>query len=203
MAFNPSVDHRRSIRLRSWDYRDPGPYFVTICTYRRELLFDDPALRTLIEGVWRDAVWRDGRRADEFVVMPNHVHGIVCLAETGAVGAQQPRDPTAEEVARFEALNLQTEWSVAAPLRRIGGERRVEPGSLAAVVRAFKSAAGKRINRLRETPGVPVWQRNYYDRIIRDGRELAQVRQYIRDNPRKWAEDKNNPANFVAQSGDR
>ncbi len=62
----------------------------------------------------------------------------------------------------------------------------IVPGSLAAIVRAFKSASAKRIDALRRTPGAPVWQRNYYERVIRDERELKAVRQYIRDNPAKW-----------------
>jgi hypothetical protein len=65
---------------------------------------------------------------------------------------------------------------------------------LGAIVRAFKSNAARRINALRNTLGAPVWQRNYYERIIRDDRELNAARRYILDNPRKWAEDKHNPA---------
>ena len=77
---------------------------------------------------------------------------------------------------------------------RCGLRDGVEPGSLFVVVRTFKSAAAKRINTLRNTPGGPVWQCNYRDRIIRDDRELDRAREYIIDNPRKWAEDKHNPA---------
>ncbi|RLC57367.1 MAG: hypothetical protein DRI30_04340 [Chloroflexi bacterium] len=73
----------------------------------------------------------------------------------------------------------------------------VEAGSLGAVVRAFKSASTLRVNRLRETPGARVWQRGYYDRIIRDEAELARVRQYIRDNPARWVEDRNHPSNLA------
>jgi REP element-mobilizing transposase RayT len=62
-------------------------------------------------------------------------------------------------------------------------------------VRSFKAATAKRINNLRKTPGAPVWQRNYYERVIRGDRELEAVREYIVDNPRRWAEDPNNPAN--------
>lgn len=151
----------------------------------------------LVEGVWRDVIWGDGREADEFVVMPNHVHGIVWLAGTGTVGAQQPLDRIARHVAGFEPLNRKAAAPVAAPLRAVRADWRVEPGSLAAVVRAFKSAAAKRINRLRNTPGAAVWQRNYHDRVIRSERELSHVRRYIRDNPIRWGGDKNNPANFL------
>jgi REP element-mobilizing transposase RayT len=67
-------------------------------------------------------------------------------------------------------------------------------GTLATVIRSFKSAVTKRINALRDTPGLPIWQRNYFERVIRDDRELHAVRQYIADNPAKWAEDENHPA---------
>jgi REP element-mobilizing transposase RayT len=68
--------------------------------------------------------------------------------------------------------------------------------SLGALIRTFKAATTRRINEHRRTPGAPVWQRNYYERVIRDEAELARVRQYILDNPAKWAEDKHNPANL-------
>lgn len=70
----------------------------------------------------------------------------------------------------------------------------VMPGSLGVIVRSFKSAVTKRINELRRTPGAPVWQRNYYERIIRNDRELSRIRQYIADNPMKWDLDRDNPA---------
>ncbi len=72
----------------------------------------------------------------------------------------------------------------------------LDPGSLAVLVRTFKSATAKRINNLRDTPGAPVWQRNYYERVLRNDEELYRAREYILDNPRKWAEGKHNPANI-------
>ena len=77
MGYDPEKHHRRSIRLRGWDYTYPGAYFVTICTHNGECLFGDPVLRRVVETMWR----RIPRhfpyvQLDEFVVMPNHVHGI-------------------------------------------------------------------------------------------------------------------------------
>jgi hypothetical protein len=84
---------------------------------------------------------------------------------------------------------------VAAPLHRYAFNKRpVESGSLSAIVRTFKSAAAKRINRLRGTSGAPLWQRNYYEHIVRDEDDLYRIREYIRDNPAKWNEDPLNPA---------
>ncbi len=91
--------------------------------------------------------------------------------------------------------------AVAQPLRR-GLREGLEPGSLFVAVRAFKAASTKRINQHCGSPGAAVWQRGYYERVIRNERELCAVRQYIRDNPALWAEDKHNPAVFkYDQSG--
>jgi REP-associated tyrosine transposase len=109
---------------------------------------------------------------DAFIVMPDHVHGILAIRrdeETRSVGAQH-----------------------AAPLHLplpspIANQHRVAPDSLGAIVRSFKSATTKRINEMRGTSGAPLWQRNYFDRIIRDRGELDRVRWYIRINPARLA----------------
>jgi REP element-mobilizing transposase RayT len=188
MTYNPDLDHRRSHRLQTWEYRDTGAYFVTVCTHDRSPLFgrfagEQLALSKFGDIVtnewWRSAELREGIDLDSFMVMPNHVHGIIWIRREPTVGARR-----------------------ASPLRSDpGNASRRQPqgaasGSLGAIVGSFKSAAAKRINQLRNTPGAPVWQRNYHDRIIRSERELNAARQYILDNPRKWAEDKHNPAVF-------
>ena len=107
--------------------------------------------------------------------MPNHVHGIIVLTD------QQRMNPIAENVgAGFKP----------APTRR---------HPLSEIVRAFKTFSSRRINELRQTPGVPVWQRNYYERVIRNDRELHDIRQYIVDNPAEWAADIENPKNLRQQ----
>ena len=168
---------------------------MTVCTYERALLFEDQTWRELAEDVWRSIVSVGDDPLDQFVVMPNHVHGIIWLPGPTAVGAQQPGVPS---TSRGSDPNSQAfaGVAVAAPLQRPDAVRRVEQGSLAAIVRSFKAATAKRINNLRKAPGAPVWQRNYYERVIRDDGELEAVREYILDNPRKWAEDPNNPANL-------
>jgi len=100
--------------------------------------------------------------------MPNHVHGIIVITE--AVGARH-----------------------ASPLPRPAGPSGTGKGSLGAIVGSFKSSITKSINDVRRTPGAVVWQRNYFEHIIRDERELRRVEQYILDNPLKWALDKENP----------
>jgi hypothetical protein len=108
--------------------------------------------------------------------------------------AQQPDVPFTE--GQTQSNNgWQRGRTVAAPLRPDVAPR-VVPGSLGALVGAFKSATAKRINRLRGEPGAPLWQRTYYEHIIRNEADLTRIRQYIRDNPLQWDEDPDNPSNI-------
>jgi REP element-mobilizing transposase RayT len=180
-------------------------YFVTICTHERTILFDNPATRRVVELALL-SVGRYCRPAsvDEFVVMPNHVHAIIRIAATHAVGASAvpvgaQRTPGAESPRLSEvdsSAENRPDYACAAPLPTRARPRRVEPGSLGALIRAFKSSTTKRINAIRNANGIPVWQRNFYEHIIRSEDDLMRIRQYIRDNPAKWAEDPDNPANI-------
>jgi REP element-mobilizing transposase RayT len=193
MRYNRGVHHRHSIRMRGYDYAGYGAYFVTICTHQREMLLTDRLVRDIVSSAWHDLARRFGVTLDEFVVMPNHVHGVIWITRATAVGAQLCAEP--DDIAPIEGFLDSSEdpsKHCAAPLR-MGVAR----GSLGLVVRAFKSHSAKRINRLRKTRGAPVWQRNYWDRIIRDEGELNRVRQYILDNPLKWPDDPNHPDNVV------
>ena len=99
---------------------------------------------------------------DEWILMPNHLHGILFFCGDVDERPETPRQGPSS-------------------------------GSLGTVVGTYKSVTTRRINRLRKTPGMPVWQRNYYERVIRNEREWNAIRQYIRDNPAHWAEDRENP----------
>lgn len=196
----PSLSRRRKVlRLSGFDYRTHAAYFVTICTENRRCTLDDSHVVSIVTEAWRRAIC-GGRDPSpwEFVVMPNHVHGIVWLPgrpnvvlRSSAVGAQRPRlrpTPASEDSAGLESLLVN---EGAAPLRH-----RVPARSLGAVVRAFKSAAALRINALNGTPGAKVWQPNYYDRVIRSDRALEAIQEYILSNPLKWADDPNHPSNI-------
>ncbi|HUF53481.1 MAG TPA: transposase [Dehalococcoidia bacterium] len=201
---------RRSIRLPGYDYRQSGAYYVTICTHGRECVFSDETLAAAVKRAWRVVASASGP-LDEFVVMPNHVHGVIWIAESGtSVGVQQQYRWYSDERRGTAGMVYQmAHGGVAAPLRpepRLTpattaafafAKRPVEAGSLSAIVRTFKSASAKRINRLAGTPGAPLWQRNYYEHVVRDEDDLRRIREYIRDNPAKWAEDPLNPS--VAQ----
>jgi putative transposase len=178
VRFDPDKYHRRSVRLQGYDYSQPGAYFVTICTHGQECIFgyvidDLMELSPYGEMVWQ--TWRglperfERVELDQFVVMPNHVHGIVVIT---------PPNVGAIQVGVIHELPLQTQ------------RRRM---LLPRVVGYFKMNASKAINELRGTPGTPVWQRNYYEHIVRNERELRAIREYILDNPLNWQLDRENP----------
>ena len=182
MRYDPNRHRRRSIRLADYDYSAPGSYFLTICTEGRrcflaEVVGDEVVLSLygdIVRDEWcRSASVRAELTLDVFVVMPNHLHRIVTIRDIGA------RDD-ANVGAHGNAPNLRTL-----------SQRR--PRSIATFVGSFKGAATRRINRERQSPGAPVWQRNYYERVIRDEAELERIRHYIIDNPRRWADDEYHP----------
>ena len=190
MAFGREQNRRQSIRLPSYDYAQAGAYFVTICTYNRDCLLGEiPGSEMSLTragevalGCWNDLPNHYSHvEIDEFVVMPNHVHGIIVLTD------QQGKTSISESVTGAGR------GQVGAGLKPAPTERR---HPLPEIVRAFKTFSSRRINERRGSPGVPVWQRNYYERVIRDERELDAIRQYIVDNPAKWAEDIENPQNL-------
>ncbi|HEV8573076.1 MAG TPA: transposase [Dehalococcoidia bacterium] len=188
--------HRRSIRSPEYDYTSPGAYFVTICAYRKECLLGDPQIRRIVETVWRWATKPYTEDAGiDYVVMPNHLHGIIWIREPNVAGAQH----RAHEVAPIPTLLSKVRAGTvvnagAAPLRPASAPSiAIQNGSLAAIVRTFKSVATQRINAVRGTPGATVWQRNYYEHVVRSEAELLRIREYIANNPLKWQLDRENP----------
>jgi REP element-mobilizing transposase RayT len=170
MTYEPTKHHRRSIRLRGYDYRQAGAYFVTLVCKNRELLFEDDRFRAAVEDAWRWlAEQYEFVSLDEYMVMPNHLHGIIEIH-----GACRGGSRTAPTLSASDGK----------PLGRLVG--------------AFKTVSTKRINGIRGTPRLPVWQRNYYEHVIRNDDELDHLRQYIIDNPANWAEDRENPDNVGA-----
>ena len=175
--YNPKHHHRRSTRLKGYDYTLPGGYFVTILTSQREMLFGTVVngemqlneLGEIVNQEWlRTEEIRPYVSLDTFIIMPNHLHGINNLLDVRATG----RSPL-----------LPTEYSPPGPA----------PKSLGAIIAGFKAAATIRINKHRHTPSQSVWHRNYYDRIIRDDDELHKIRNYIVNNPLAWDDDEHNP----------
>ncbi len=176
VPYDPERFHRRSIRLKGYDYTQAGAYFVTLCVVSRECLFGE-----VVEGVMHlsdlgrivAAQWNaipthfPNASLDVAVVMPNHHHGILVLDGSHPHG---PRHPQHQD-------------------RRPHG---TEPGSLGSVLQNFESVATRKVNRLRGTPGWQLWQRNYYEHVIRDEEEANRIRAYILSNPARWASDREN-----------
>jgi len=158
--------NRRSIRLRSYNYAQAGKYFVTICIHdRRQRLFGDVANGKMIENdhgnivrnCWDDLSVRYSHiQLDEFAIMPNHIHGIIVIRDA----ANCDRAPTKTVKPR--------------------------PITLGNIVAYFKYQSTKQINSIRQHGIEKVWQRNYFEHVIRNEESLFVIRNYIRDNPIKW-----------------
>jgi len=179
MKFDPDRHHRRSIRLRDYDYAHGGAYFVTICTNEQRCLFGDihegemrlNAPGTMVANALEQLNQRFPEvKIDAYTVMPNHIHGIIWLVGAPLVGALDPA---------------------------IGSTTRVVT-ILGAVVGAFKSITiDEYIHGVKMLEWVPfsgrLWQRNYYEHVIRNEKSLNAIREYIQENPLRWADDPDNP----------
>jgi len=165
MPHNLDAHHRRSIRLRGYDYSLPGAYFITICTDNRKLFLEPEPTKQIVCDVWNELPDHYPHvRLDAFVIIPNHIHGIIVLTDVGA--------------------GLRPAPTPSVCTRRHG---------LPEIVRAFKSFSSRRLNAHFGTPGARLWQRNYYEHVIRTDDDLNRIRQYIYDNPLTWNTDEYNP----------
>jgi putative transposase len=186
-----SVKHRGSTRLREFDYTTNGAYFITICAFKREHVFGEilegqmqhNAIGQIVLEEWeRMKKLRPEVASDAFVVMPNHVHGVVWIDHT--VGARLA-SPLRPEDQRFRTTHRELAVShESQPQQHSSG---VQSGSLGAIVGGFKSAVSK--NARMQFGDIRVWQRNYHDWVIRNERELSAIREYITFNPQNWSHD--------------
>ncbi len=191
MDNNPALHYRRSIRLKGYDYSHSGAYFVTTCTQNRECLFGEVKnekvklnpVGEMIQEIWEGLPqYHLGFEMGEFVVMPNHIHGIIVLTENVGVGLRAyPPIETAE------------------PKQKAGQPQRVAPTiTLSDIVHHFKSYTTARYRERVENADWPpfpgrLWQRNYYEHIIRSEKSLNKIREYITNNPIRWQFDRDNP----------
>ncbi len=167
--YNTTLHRRRSICLKGYDYAQSGAYFVTIVTQGRiplfgeimdgEMLLNDTGLSVAVAWEWLATRYLHVA-LDEYVVMPNHLHGIIVIADTGRGGS-----------------------GTAPPVRK----------PLGRLVAAFKTVTTKQLNLVQGTPGQLLWQRNFYERVIRNDDELDRVREYIIGNHMQWEIDAENP----------
>jgi REP element-mobilizing transposase RayT len=190
------MHQRRSIRLKGYDYTRPGAYFVTLCAWQRQCLFGEVVdgemrlnrLGEVVLHAWQDLPHHYPHlELGGFCVMPNHVHAIMILVEDDhRRGGSVDAEVSSSSQASNDRLQLpdQAETRPYTPVRH----------GLPEIVRAFKSFSARRVNLLRHMPGMPVWQRNYYEHIIRDDAEWCKIHDYILTNPARWEEDRENPA---------
>jgi putative transposase len=176
--------HRRSIRMRGYDYSLEGAYFITICTYQRLNLFGEVmngAMQLNPYGIIVGEQWvRLEKRFpqsifEHYMIMPNHIHGIIHIVK----GAGEEFEQVISRI----------------PPQRPYSDKAVIPPALGVIVRAYKASVSYRINAVRGVTKPPVWQRNYYDHIVRNKQELNQIWNYIDINPQSWFEDQLNPSN--------
>ena len=173
---------RKKVRLPNYNYSENGFYYITICTKNRENIFGNipvgaagwppdnvPGIqlndfgKIVEEELKKSEIIRDEIIIDQYVIMPNHIHCIICITGGNNAGGQ-PAAPT--------------------------------KGLLSSFVNGFKSAVTSRINTLRNMPGEPVWQRSFYDHVIRNERSLNAIREYILINPVNWELDTENLLNL-------
>lgn len=172
--YNPNIHHRRSIRLKGYDYSRAGLYFVTLCCQDRVCLFGEirNGQQFLYDaGKIANRYWLEipahfpNAVLHEYIVMPNHVHGIIELVNEGV-----------ENQNRVENFQPQNEF------------QKIIPHSIGSIVRGFKIGVTKWFRQ--NTDVHTVWQRNYWEHIIRDNQAYQRISDYIINNPAKWADDK-------------
>ncbi|MGR3302436.1 MAG: transposase [Candidatus Scalindua sp.] len=174
MKYNTKVHKRKSIRLKGYDYSQQGMYFVTVCTNNHHFLFGPIAEERMIlnnAGRFANKCWLEIPEhfphvvLDEFIIMPNHIHGIIIINDIN-VGANN-----------YSPLQIN---QFRSPSKTIGS-----------MIRGFKIGVTKWFRK--NTNVYNVWQRNYYEHIIRNERKLNKIREYIINNPLKWLLDRENP----------
>ena len=220
-----------SVRLQGYDYSQPGAYFITIVTHNRQCLFGNIVdgemmlneFGVLVKNEWlKTGIIRPNIVIDAFVVMPNHLHGILIITGNddgrgfrGGGGrdtlqrvsttksemesdtkSDMESDTKSDMESNMESdmeSNMESDMESDTGMGTKTIEQFGKPtkNSIPTIVRLFKSTTTKQINQLRQTPMQPLWQRNYYEHIIRNEIELNRIRQYIIDNPKKWKTDEN------------
>jgi REP element-mobilizing transposase RayT len=194
MKYDPDKHHRKSIRIPGYDYSQKGWYFVTICINHYELLLGDVVDGEMVlNEIGKLVVYHWIRlpqhfkhiELDQYQIMPNHLHGIIHIIR------KMTNDGDNTVGAMHSNLNNQTRQNNiagnASPVQRLHG---TIPGSLGAIMQNFQSITCRKIHKINKTLGSRLWQRNYWEHVIRDENDLNRIRDYIINNPLKWPEDK-------------
>ncbi len=191
MPYNSQTHHRQSIRLKNYDYSQDGMYFITICTQDKKCIFGNISdsekgemtyrlfrFGEIAKNEWfKTAEIRDNIKLDAFILMPNHLHGIIVIDNDYQYGKN-----TRDDNGRGTVLRAPT----AVAVEQFG---KPTPNTIPTIIRSYKATVTKQINILRNTPSESVWQRNYYEHIIRDEKAYNNIREYIECNPYNWEGD--------------
>ncbi len=210
MKYNPDIHHRRSIRLKGYDYSQAGLYFITICTQNRLCLFGEIENGEMIlndAGIMIDKWWNELKhkyrniKLHEQIIMPNHFHGIIqIINKTDSVGADLrvcPDDTWQTSKTGQSHKRGQTRRSAPTGTEKSGeralGEHIGSP--LHAMIQWFKTMTTNEYIRGVKNNDWPrfnkkLWQRNYYEHIIRNEKSCYQISEYVQTNPVKWQDDK-------------
>jgi putative transposase len=191
---------RHSIRLPQFDYTQPGAYFVTIVTYERQSLFGeirDQAillnnLGLLVQHEWLRLPARFKEiELDEYIIMPNHIHGIIVIGDDRMGIGEKSNSINDRTGTGVKSSLLNNSKNPRAPTGEQFGNP--IPGSIPTIIRSFKASVTYRVKIMRGNFEMPVWQRNYYEHVIRDEPEWHRTRLYIQENPAQWSRDNENP----------
>jgi REP element-mobilizing transposase RayT len=194
--FDPQKHHRRSIRLKGYDYSSEGAYYVTIVVQGRECLFGEIVdgemhlneYGEIIQKWWNEIpIHFPNVELGAFVVMPNHVHGIIWIIDERRGEVLSPRDDPNNNIQNGYVDNTNNQGGETPPLQR---------PTLGQIVAYFKYQSTKEMNRIETDKAITkFWQRNFYEHIIRDEKDLQNKTDYIESNPMLWDEDDENPRN--------
>ena len=215
VKYNPHIHHRQSIRLRGYDYSQPGSYFITICTQHRECNLGElinGEIQFTVRGMIASLFWLEiphhfpNVELDQFILMPNHIHGIIVIRDSDNIGEINNRETNPKMGGETNPkMGGETHRKMGGETNpKMGGETHRKMGgetpplqdrkpTLGQIIAYYKYRTTKIINQIDDTPGQRMWQRNFYDRIIRTEKALHIMRQYIINNPYRWKKDLYNP----------
>jgi putative transposase len=202
----------KTTRLKKWDYSRMGSYFITICTNNRLFRFGDvingcvenQTNKNIVLKHWNNLPqYYNNIELGEMVVMPNHIHFIITIVNDDAVVDDVNCCTDVVVVDSIHELNLQSPQSPQSPQPPPPPKTTLPPQLykrrkmlLSKIIGRLKMQVAKEINAIEQTSGQAFWQRNYYDRIIRDNNEYGRIEQYIKNNPINWEKDKNTETNL-------
>ena len=192
--YNPDIHHRRSIRLKGYDYSQSGLYFITLCTVDRTCMFGNVVegkmqlndIGQLVEQEWLNTIniRHDDVRLHNYIVMPNHFHAIIEIRR-GESHSPQSHSPQSHSSQPHSLKSLSPQTINEGNINKNDSPQRMKSPSktVGAIVRGFKGAVSRQL-------GYTVWQRNYYEHIIRTDESYRHISTYIENNPTKWQSDK-------------